>query len=74
MSPLLLAVRNGHFELAVELIKAGADPNDQRTGFAPLKGRRAFFLAADRADAALMEQLLELGADPFLPNAELSTP
>ena len=36
MSPLLLAVRNGHFELAVELVKAGADPNDQRTGFSPL--------------------------------------
>ena len=35
-SPLLLAVRNGHFELAVALIEAGADPNDQRTGFNPL--------------------------------------
>ena len=36
MSPLLMAVRNGHFELAIELVKAGADPNDQRTGFTPL--------------------------------------
>ena len=36
MSPLLMAVRNGHFELALELVKAGADPNDQRTGFTPL--------------------------------------
>ena len=36
MSPLLLAVRNGHFELAVALIETGADPNDQRTGFNPL--------------------------------------
>ena len=36
MSPLLLAVRNGHFELAIELVEAGADPNDRRTGFAPL--------------------------------------
>ncbi len=36
MSPLLLAVRNGHFELAVALVAAGADPNDQRTGFNPL--------------------------------------
>jgi len=35
-SALLLAVENGHFELAVELLKAGADPNDQRSGFAPL--------------------------------------
>ena len=134
MSPLLLAVRNGHFELAVELMKTGADPNDQRTGFTPLhtmswvrkpdasdrgdpspigsgtltglefvralvalgadvnlrlgqgkraphtasslemEGATAFLMAADRADTALMQQLLELGADPFLPNAELSTP
>jgi ankyrin repeat protein len=36
MSLLLLAVRNGHFELGIELVRAGADPNDQRTGFAPL--------------------------------------
>ncbi len=36
MSPLLLAVESGHFELAMELVKLGADPNDQRSGFAPL--------------------------------------
>ncbi len=35
-SPLLLAIENGHFELAVELLRAGANPNDQRTGFTPL--------------------------------------
>ena len=35
-SPLLLAVENGHFELAVHLLRAGADPNDQRSGFTPL--------------------------------------
>jgi ankyrin repeat protein len=134
MSSLLLAVRNGHFELAIELVKDGADPNDRRTGFTPLhtmtwvrrpdasdrgdpapvgsgrltslqfvramvalgadvnarlgegvprpphtassfarKGSTPFVLAADRADAALMRQLLELGADPFLPNEEGST-
>jgi ankyrin repeat protein len=33
---LILAVENGHFELAVELLKAGADPNDQRAGFGAL--------------------------------------
>ena len=32
-SPLILAVENGHFELAVALLEAGADPNDQLTGF-----------------------------------------
>ena len=36
MSPLMLAVENGHFELALMLLQAGADPNDDRTGFAPL--------------------------------------
>jgi hypothetical protein len=33
---LLLAVQNGHFELAIALVDAGADPNDRRTGFTPL--------------------------------------
>ena len=35
-SPLLLAMENGHFDLAAVLLEAGADPNDMRTGFAPL--------------------------------------
>jgi ankyrin repeat protein len=35
-SPLMLAVENGHFELAIALVQAGADPNDQRSGFTPL--------------------------------------
>ena len=135
MSPLLLAVRNGHFELAVALVKAGADPNDMRTGFTPLhtvswvrkpdasdrgdpppvgsgaltslefvramvalgadvnarlapetdkpphtasrlarEGSTAFLMAADRADAALMQTLIDLGADPDLPNSENTTP
>ena len=135
VSPLIMAVRNGHFELAVELIKEGADPNDRRSGFSPLHtiswvrkpdesdrgdpapigsgnltslafvralvalgadpnlrlhedaprqpnsasslgsgGATPFLLAADRADATLMKQLLDLGADPFLANFEGSTP
>jgi ankyrin repeat protein len=35
-TPLMLAVLNGHFELAIALVDAGADPNDVRTGFTPL--------------------------------------
>jgi uncharacterized protein len=35
-SALDIAVENGHFELAIELLKAGADPNDQRSGYTPL--------------------------------------
>lgn len=35
-SALLMAVQNGHFELAIALVEAGADPNDHRTGFTPL--------------------------------------
>ncbi len=33
---LLVALENGHFELAIRLVEAGADPNDQRTGYTPL--------------------------------------
>lgn len=35
-SALILAMENGHFELAAELLAAGADANDNRTGFTPL--------------------------------------
>ena len=35
-SALLLAVENGHFNLAIDLVGAGADPDDQRSGFTPL--------------------------------------
>jgi len=135
-SPLLLAVQNGHFELAIALVDAGANPNDVRTGFSPLhtlvwvrrpdssdvsdpatpagsgnltslqfvreiakrgakvnlqldkgtpkvpstssridsEGATPFLLAADRADVAMMKLLLELGADPLLPNFNDTTP
>lgn len=36
LTPLALAVQNGHFELAIALVDEGADPNDVRTGMAPL--------------------------------------
>lgn len=132
MSPLILAIENGHFELAVALVEAGADPNDERTGYTPLhtitwvrkpknsdygsdpapegsgnlsslqfvrtlvamgadvnarlasgkhqapkiniQGATPFLFAADKADVPLMKVLLDLGADPFLPNVENTTP
>jgi uncharacterized protein len=134
-SPLLLAVQNGHFELAIALVEMGADPNDLRSGFTPLhtvtwvrkpdssdasepapvgsgrltslqfvreivkrganvnmrlpkgtpnvpntssridaEGATPFLFAADRSDIALMRLLLELGADPRLPNVTRTTP
>lgn len=135
-SPLLLAVLNGHFELAIALVDAGANPNDVRTGFTPLhtiawvrkpdssdgsdpappagagrltslefvrevvkrganvnfrlpkgaprqpntsskiesEGAAPFLFAADRSDVPLMRLLLELGADPLLPNFNNTTP
>lgn len=133
-SALILAIENGHFDLAVELLHAGADPNDDRTGYTPLhtmtwirkpdigesadgdpvpqgsgkrnslqfitelvkngadvnkqltRGRKAggarfgmggttpFFLAADRADLEYMKLLVKLGADPFIPNIDGTTP
>ena len=135
-SPLTIAVQNGHFELAIALIDAGANPNDVRTGFTPLhmipgvrkpdssdisdpapptgsgrlsslefvreivkrganvnfrlpqgapkqpntsssigsEGATPFLFAADREDVPLMRLLLELGADPLLPNSNGTTP
>ena len=35
-SPLILAIENAEFELAVFLLEQGADANDMRTGYAPL--------------------------------------
>ena len=35
-SALTLAVESGHFELAMLLVRCGADPNDQRSGLTPL--------------------------------------
>ena len=36
LSPLMLAVESGHFALALHLVRRGADPNDQRSGYGPL--------------------------------------
>jgi uncharacterized protein len=133
---LALAVQNAHFELAIALVDAGADPNDVRTGFSPLhmiagvrkpdssdisdgatpigsgrlssadfvreivkrganvnlqlpkgtrkqpntssmvgtEGAAPILFAADRSDVPLMRLLVELGADPLLPNFNNTTP
>ena len=135
-SPLMLAVQNAHYDLAIALVEAGANPNDVQSGFSPLHilsgvrkpdssdgsdpstpagsgrltslefarelvkrganvnlrldekaprypatssrietpGATPFLLAADRADVPLMRVLLELGADPMLPNFKNTTP
>jgi uncharacterized protein len=36
MSAMMIAVESGHFELALELVERGANPNDARSGFTPL--------------------------------------
>ena len=132
-SALLLAVENAHYELAVELLKLGANANDQRSGLTPLHlltsvrkpnrgdddsgqpppdgsgnvtwdqlvralvkhgadvnvrltrgssgrgklstvGATPFLFAAKTADLPLMKLLVELGADPKLPNKDGATP
>jgi ankyrin repeat protein len=69
--------RRNSIQFIRELVERGADVN-----FRLKKGRRAgkghvsvigatpFFLAADRADLAYMKLLVELGADPFIPNED----
>jgi ankyrin repeat protein len=132
-SPLLVAIENGHFELAALLLDLGANPSDMRSGYTPLhilswvrkadigedengapepvgsgnltsedlirklvakganinaqltggpsgggriarKGCTPFMLAADTADAPFMKLLVQLGADPKIPNADGCTP
>jgi len=133
LSALSLAVENGHFELGLELLRAGANPNDQRSGYTPLHrlswvrkpnrgddpdgqppptgsgnltslqfakelvahgakvntrldkgpggrgklnmtGATAFLLAARTDDLPYMKLLIELGADPLIPNKDGCTP
>lgn len=63
-----------------ELKKHGTDVNARlkrgRSGRGRLNetGASPFLLAAKKADLALMKKLLEIGADPFLPNVDGATP
>ena len=75
---MILAVENGHFELAVALLEAGADPNDQRSGFTALhtltwvrkpnrgddeSGDPAPIGSGNLSSLQLVEKLVEHGAD-----------
>jgi len=88
-SALIMALINGHFELALELVDAGADPNDMRTGLAPLHiipevmnphtGDGADGQPAPRGSGRLsplqfIERLVEAGADINLRVAEARKP
>ncbi|MEO5959702.1 MAG: ankyrin repeat domain-containing protein [Opitutaceae bacterium] len=63
-----------------KLIAKGANVNAQLTGGPSGGGRIArkgctpFMLAADTADTAFMKLLVELGADPTIPNVDNCTP
>lgn len=82
MSLLMLAIENAHFELAQFLLEAGADPNDDRTGFTPLQAlswvRKPEIGDNDRGNPpprgsgkltslAFAKKLVEHGADVNLP-------
>ena len=77
-SPLLLAVENGHLELAMELVRRGANPNDLRSGVAPLHAltwvRKAVrgdgadgipppFIDGEMGSLDFVKQLVKAGAD-----------
>lgn len=133
LGAMSLAVENGHFDLAAELLAAGADSNDERSGYTPLHrltwarkpnrgddpdgqppptgsgkmtslefarqlvkagakvnarlakgpsgkgklnhtGATPFLLASKTADLPYMKLLVELGADPAIPNKDGCTP
>ena len=66
------------------LVERGANVNARLNKGAPrppesatllgTEGATPFLMATDRADVPLMRELLKLGADPSLPNADGSTP
>jgi len=70
-------------EFVRAIVALGADVNLRLNEGAPRQpnsatrlgsgGATPFLLAADRADAALMRLLIELGADPFMPNLKGTT-
>ncbi|MGE0759867.1 MAG: ankyrin repeat domain-containing protein, partial [Pirellulaceae bacterium] len=69
----------GSLQFVRELVARGADVNARlaqgESGFADFTttGSTAFVLAARTGDLPLLQLLLELGADPTIPNADRST-
>jgi uncharacterized protein len=68
-------------DLVKKLVASGADLNARMSKRANLcntrlneVGATPFMMAALTADAELMRELAKLGADPFIPNVDLSTP
>jgi ankyrin repeat protein len=67
-----------------EIVKRGANVNlrlekgtpklNNTSSRVDVEGATPFLLAADRSDVPLMKVLLELGADPMLPNVTNTTP
>ena len=71
----------GSLEFTRMLVEAGADINAKVSQRPPvgvsdlnMRGGTAFLLAARTADVNLMRLLVDLGADPHVPNDDLSTP
>ena len=70
----------GSLEFVRELVQRGADVNLRLKngvsgrGILSRKGATPFLLAAATADVPLMRLLVELGADPLVPNAQGATP
>jgi ankyrin repeat protein len=68
-------------EFVRQIVKRGADVNARATRRPPLGttqvnpvGATPFLLAARTADVPLMRELIKLGADPLMPNADNTTP
>ncbi len=73
--------RRTSLEFVREIVSRGADVNARLErgrkagrGHVSTIGATPLFLAADRADLAYMQLLVELGADPLIPNKDGTTP